>query len=189
VTDEVERPAPAAAASPSAAPKKTRPRWVQWALDLALIVAIFAGIQWWRARDLVASGEAPPALVLNDLDGNVVDLATLEPPVLVHFWATWCTVCDREVGALNAVADAASGRVVTVVEDGDDRARVAAHVADRGIRYPVLLADEATVAAWRVSVYPTNYYVGGDGNIALVDTGMSSRLGFRVRLWLAGLRG
>lgn len=40
-------------------------------------------------------GQTPPAVTIQDLDGNAVDLARWvgKRPVLVEFWATWCPIC------------------------------------------------------------------------------------------------
>jgi len=40
-------------------------------------------------------GQRPPAVTIQDLDGNAVDLARWvgKRPVLVEFWATWCPIC------------------------------------------------------------------------------------------------
>ena len=40
-------------------------------------------------------GSPAPAVVLPDLDGRPVDLGTVlgKKPVLVEFWATWCSIC------------------------------------------------------------------------------------------------
>jgi len=40
-------------------------------------------------------GQTPPAVTIQDLDGNAVDLARWvgKKPVIIEFWATWCPVC------------------------------------------------------------------------------------------------
>jgi thiol-disulfide isomerase/thioredoxin len=40
-------------------------------------------------------GQSPPAVTIQDLDGNPVDLGRWvgKRPVLVEFWATWCPIC------------------------------------------------------------------------------------------------
>ncbi len=40
-------------------------------------------------------GTTPPAVQIEDLDGNAVDLSQYGSgkPVLMEFWATWCEVC------------------------------------------------------------------------------------------------
>jgi thiol-disulfide isomerase/thioredoxin len=40
-------------------------------------------------------GQTPPAVTIQDLDGNAVDLARWvgKRPLLVEFWATWCPIC------------------------------------------------------------------------------------------------
>lgn len=58
-------------------------------------------------------GATPEAVVLEDLDGNAVDLATYvgTRPVLLEFWATWCPVCKELEPAMRA-AHAKYGDVV-----------------------------------------------------------------------------
>jgi len=62
-------------------------------LLLALLVPSLAVAQ----EDVVGIpvGQTPPAVTIQDLDGNAVDLARWvgKRPVIVEFWATWCPIC------------------------------------------------------------------------------------------------
>ena len=44
-----------------------------------------------------------PALMLNDMDGNPFDLSQLKGHwVFVHFWASWCGPCRKEMPTIQA---------------------------------------------------------------------------------------
>lgn len=46
-----------------------------------------------------------PAISINDLQGNSIDVKTLEAttdkPIVIAFWATWCIPCINELSAIN----------------------------------------------------------------------------------------
>ncbi len=150
-------------------------------MTAAVLVAIFA----WQRRGLVETGTPAPALQLTDLDGARVDLGALRGKrVLVHFWATWCTVCALQHGTINGVHASAGDDdlVLSVVADGEDAARVRAYVAEHEIAYPVLLGDRATLRAWRIDRFPTNYFIDAAGRISARDVGLTTPWTTRWRL-------
>lgn len=50
-----------------------------------------------------------PALVLKDMDGKPFDLGSHKGQwVFVHFWATWCGPCRREMPTIQKLAEAIS---------------------------------------------------------------------------------
>ncbi|WP_299191615.1 TlpA disulfide reductase family protein [uncultured Erythrobacter sp.] len=65
------------------------------------------------------AGTELPALTFEDPEGNVLDLAALDQPVLVNLWATWCVPCRVEMPALETLAGEMEGdlRVLTVSQD------------------------------------------------------------------------
>jgi peroxiredoxin len=166
---------------------RRRPRWLRWLLEAVVILGVFAAVSAWQTRDLPSGGAAPP-FALKALDGNVVRLEDLRgKTVLLHFWATWCGVCRYETSALNAVHARLDAReaLVSIVADSEDVDQVRRFVAERGIRYPVLLGTPELLERYRVSAFPTNYFIAPDGTIRSSSVGMSTRWSLAARMGCA----
>jgi thiol-disulfide isomerase/thioredoxin len=93
-------------------------------------------------------GEVAPELVLPDLEGRPVSLASMRGSwVLVHFTATWCPFCDSEVEHLGALANALAPRgVKIVIIDVEEDARVWRDYAAAHVPPSVLALHDATGA-------------------------------------------
>lgn len=65
------------------------------------------------------AGTPLPALSFSDPEGNTLDLAAQDGPVLVNLWATWCAPCVVEMPALDTLAGELEGevRVLTISQD------------------------------------------------------------------------
>ncbi len=65
------------------------------------------------------AGTPLPAMQFADADGNSLDLAAQDGPVLINLWATWCGPCVVEMPQLDALAGELDGevRVITVSQD------------------------------------------------------------------------
>ncbi len=164
--------------------QKQQRRWLKWAIEMAIVFGAFFAFAAYQAHGLVPSGEAAPALSLQDLQGKQVALSQLSgETVLVHFWATWCGVCQKEHGALTALHE--SGAKVLAVAADEDPETVKKYARDHDLRYPILLADRETVRRWRVNMFPTNYYVNPKGQIADRTVGLTSRLAVKTRMGCA----
>lgn len=93
-------------------------------------------------------GNPAPNFTLSNLAGEAVALAsfTQEKPVLLVFWATWCPACVEEVPILNEWTEAFPGLQIVGVNVQEPRERVQAFAEKHGVRYPILLDEEAKVA-------------------------------------------
>jgi peroxiredoxin len=159
-------------------------RW-RWWVQGAAMVALLLAVRTYTLRG-VASGLAP-ALVGRDLDGHAVSLTDLSgKPMMVHFWATWCPVCRVENGSIDALAR--EHPVVTVATSSGQAEAIRAAMDQRGLQFPVVVDAGGEIArAWGVSRFPTSFFLGRDRRIRYAESGFTTGVGLRARLWLAGL--
>lgn len=154
-----------------------------WILPLLLILAVFIGLQWWRAQPL-ASGPAP-GLAGRLLDGTQLDLAHLRgEPVLVHFWASWCPVCRMGEGGIDAIAE--DHAVVTVAMQSGGPGEIGRYLREAGRTFPVLPDPYGELASrWGVQGVPASFVLDGAGRIRFATMGYTTEVGLRGRLWAA----
>ena len=120
---------------------------------------------------------SPPALVLNNLNGDQRSLDDFSGKVLlVNFWATWCPPCVKELASMQAVRNRLAGEPfeVIAVNVGEDPVDVSNFLnrIDAELEYPILL-DENMVAAknWKVRALPTTYIIDPQGRARYIALG------------------
>jgi thiol-disulfide isomerase/thioredoxin len=144
-------------------------------IPLALALALPA-----RAEDLpplthaltsISQPYAAPALKLPDLDGKLLDLATLRGKVvLINFWATWCPPCRREMPSLERLRQrlADQGLTVLAVDVGEDADTVFSFTGqlEPAPAFPLLLdLDSRAMQAWKVKGLPTTFVADAQGRV------------------------
>jgi thiol-disulfide isomerase/thioredoxin len=116
------------------------------------------------------AGYAAPAFNLPRLDGQGnLSLADLKgKPVVVNFWASWCTTCKDEAPTL-VEAEAKwrdQGVVFLGIDSVDKNDGAKAFEKQYGIEYPsVVNADGSVAAQWRVTAYPESFFIDREGRI------------------------
>ena len=147
-------------------------------LEVALVILAVLAIRTWQQRD-AAEGPAPALPGLAELRAEAPG-----EPVLVHFWATWCGVCQAEED--NVVSVSEGHRVLSVASRSGDPAQVIAYAESHGFDFPVVQDRSGELASrWGVTAYPTSFVVAPDGTISDVEVGYTTTLGLRARLWWA----
>jgi thiol-disulfide isomerase/thioredoxin len=119
-------------------------------------------------------GFAAPSFALSTLDGGefVLD-ESLETPVVINFWATWCGPCRSEMPALQTAADRFDGQVhIVAVNQAESAATVQEFVDEFGLTLTIPMDAEQTAAdRYNVSGLPTTFFVDRNGVIQRVWLG------------------
>ena len=120
-------------------------------------------------------GDRAPDFSLENLAGHSVRLADYHgKPVLLHFWATWCKPCVKELPEIEAGYKALhdQGFTVLAINVGDDKADVREFVNRLGLTFPVLLDPEwRTAERYNVTGLPISIFVSGQGIVQDKVTG------------------
>ena len=159
-------------------------RWTRWMLELAAIALFLVLLNAYNSRGAPA-GPAPE-ISGQLLDGSSASLHALRgQAVLVNFWASWCSICGMQQSTIDAIAD--DYPVLTVAMDEATAEEIQAYMKDKGVDYPVLHDPDYRIARqYGVRGVPSNFIIDAAGNIRFVETGYTTSLGLRMRLWWAG---
>ena len=88
------------------------------------------------------------AASFKDFDRQLQPLAKYKgQPMLVYFWATWCTSCKQEVPELKALYEKYKGRKLQVIGISiDNTDKVRAFAKEYAINYTLLLGSNDAIA-------------------------------------------
>jgi cytochrome oxidase Cu insertion factor (SCO1/SenC/PrrC family)/thiol-disulfide isomerase/thioredoxin len=122
-------------------------------------------------------GHPAPAFTIHTLSGSTIRLAAVHRPVLLNFWATWCTACKTEIPMMSAWYRAHSRQVMVVgVDQQEPKSPVASFVRRYHIPYLVGLDGSGSVSArYNVIDLPTSLLINRHGVVIAVHVGALNR--------------
>ena len=114
-------------------------------------------------------GNPAPNFQLPDLDGQTISLNDLKgKPVLINFWATWCSPCVSEMPYIQEIHEdwSDTGLMVLAINIGDSPQAVEQFLQEHNLALPVLLDTQNRVAAqYGIQYIPTTFFIDKDGII------------------------
>ena len=122
-----------------------------------------------HAVPFMMAGKPAPAFTIKRLDQEgTLSLADFKgQPIVLNFWATWCSPCKMEQPVLDWAAQNYKGKAVfigIVFEDTEEATRK--FLSETGVPYPQVYDPKSTVAVdYGVSGVPETYFINRQGII------------------------
>ena len=117
----------------------------------------------------VEVGNLAPDFQLQSLDGQTLSLGNQQgKPVLINFWATWCSPCRGEMPYIQEIYEEWSdkGLVVLTINMGESSSTVEEFMQSYNLSFTVLLDTRQDVAQrYNITGIPTTFFVDKDGII------------------------
>jgi len=122
---------------------------------------------------------AAPDFTVYDADGNAVMLSDNKgKPVVVNFWASWCTPCKQEMPEFEEMYKKYGEKVVFMMvnlTDGvqESKETAGSFIAQSGYTFPVYFDTQLSgVSAYGMNAVPATFFVDAQGNLAASHMGL-----------------
>ncbi|MGS2744617.1 TlpA family protein disulfide reductase [Halomonas sp. LS-001] len=143
-----------------------------WYVTVVLVLAL-SGAGVWGMQHLNPERRLPDALILSSLHGQPVNLTDFQgQPVIVSFWATWCTFCRREMPMLETYAQH-EGLTLVLINQGETVNAINDYMKSAGVTFDNILLDPRFAArqAMEVRGIPTTLFYDAEGRLITAHEG------------------
>lgn len=128
-----------------------------------------------KPEDIVVGGNVG-AFSLPALDGQLLKSSELKgQPMVLNFWATWCSNCMKEIPELKQVAAAGNAKVIGIALDEGGSPTVKPFVENHQINYTILVGNEEIFQKFNGVAIPYTIVLDGSHRITKIYRGIASK--------------
>lgn len=125
----------------------------------------------------IAEGVELPAFTASilDEDQRLTHRDLAGKPVLLDFWATWCTPCRTSMPALDSLAREYEGEVLfyAVNAQNEPRRSIRKFRDDLNLSLPIVTDANPLMQTFRIERLPTTVLLNSEGKVAFSHSGVA----------------
>jgi len=126
-----------------------------------------------------------PTLNVTLLDGSNYTQKKAKPLVL-HFWATWCSTCKLEASNIEHISS--QYEVLSIAVNSGTDAEIKQYMNENDLTFNVLNDTEGRWAKrFKVEAFPTTFIYDAKGVLSFTEVGYTTTAGLLARLKMIGL--
>lgn len=146
-------------------------------LSIAAYVILAIGVAYILVHryppSLSVGALAPLGDKLSIIGGTQASFSSFKKPLLINFWATWCTPCQHELPILERLSKKYLDKVTFIgVAVDSPRADIISNKNNLKINYLLAEASAQVIKNWHAEILPTTYLVDSTGAIAWAHAGI-----------------
>jgi thiol-disulfide isomerase/thioredoxin len=128
-----------------------------------------------KPEDIVVGGSVGD-FSLPALDGRTLNSSEFKgQPVVLNFWATWCSNCMKEIPELKQIAATGNARVVSIALDEDGSSVIKPFTEKHQINYTVLVGNQDIFQQFNGVAIPYTLVLDGSHRITKIFRGNAGR--------------
>ena len=157
-------------------------KWVHNTLWFLFFLALYLTFRHFQQGNVIK--DHVPPIQLTTITGKTIDLSKPQPrPYLIHFWGTWCPICNYEHDAIRRLAK--NYTVIAIAVKSTDAETLRQFSKKHFIPYDIIVDDfdGKLMEKFKIPAVPTDLYVMPNGDIHFVEVGFTTYFGFYLRLW------
>jgi peroxiredoxin len=156
-------------------------KWFNNGVWLIAFIVLYLLLRPLMQGDVVR--EQAPDFSATTLSGKQIRLSDYQgQPVLVHFWATWCPICEFSRDGIEDISQ--DYAVLNIATQSGDRQALLAYAEQHGMNPDNIVLDEdgSLFNLYGARAVPADFIINSQGQVEFVEVGLSSSWGLRLRL-------
>lgn len=107
-----------------------------------------------------------------------------DKPVLVHFWATWCPICEVEASNIEKISK--DYEVITIATQSGSTKEIQNYLKKHNLSFKVVNDEDGFYSrTFNIKAFPTTLIYDENKTLKFSEVGYTSTLGLYARMWWA----